>query len=505
MNKIPIVFTFDDNYALPAAIAIKSLVYACKHDTWYEIYCLYNNLSEENRRRIEKIARIQWVKMNKSIFNNVFSTKEYPIDVYYRLIVHDILAQYNKIIYSDVDVLFHEDLSEVYNTDINDFYWAGVPLERNENPSFETISAQVGNPDDPNYMSGHTKFKENKNEFIFASGFMVINAEKMRRDKMTEKFLQTIKQFTGRLKMFDLEILNLACQNNTIKPLPFRYCVLEDIAIAKDYKKANTYPFLSRVFSDKELISGIINPVISHYTGANAIRVWNRNERTQPVPYKIFYDIVPTPFLKKHDSIESLFISKSDKILIIAPHPDDESIGCGGLLLKYAEQCDVVVLTDGRHGGLEGQNKEDVINIRKTEFEEVMSDVGVKNYRFLNIEDGKLDENFEKFSTLDVDLYDTIICPASNENNPDHACVYKFLLKLIPQVRILTYEVWSTLPNPTHYIDISDVIDKKTKLIQRYESQISQVDYISKIIGLNCYRGMQVYPAIQYAEVYQEM
>lgn len=45
-----------------------------------------------------------------------------------------------------------------------------------------------------------------------------------------------------------------------------------------------------------------------------------------------------------------LSVSNQDKIVIIAPHPDDECIGTGGLLALYPTLCDVIVLTDGRQG-----------------------------------------------------------------------------------------------------------------------------------------------------------
>lgn len=291
-NIIPIVFTFDNNYSLPAAVAIKSLVDTGNEDTWYEIYCLYHDLSDHNRRSLDKIAKINWIKVDKSLFNGFPISSEYPLDVYYRLIIHDILPQYDKILYSDVDVLFRCDLTDVLNVNLEGMYWAGVPLERNETPSQETISAQVGQPDDPKYMSGHTKFSENKNDLIFASGFMVINSKKMRADQMTKNFFQIINQFSGRLKMFDLDVLNLACQNGTIKSLPLEYCVFEDIAIVDDYKKSNLYPFLSRVFLDKEIERATQYPAILHYTGSNETRIWNREEKKQPMPYRTFFSAV---------------------------------------------------------------------------------------------------------------------------------------------------------------------------------------------------------------------
>ena len=48
--------------------------------------------------------------------------------------------------------------------------------------------------------------------------------------------------------------------------------------------------------------------------------------------------------------IYPLVIKETEKILIVAPHPDDESIGTGGLLSLYSNQCDVIVMTDGRYG-----------------------------------------------------------------------------------------------------------------------------------------------------------
>lgn len=203
--------------------------------------------------------------------------------------------------------------------------------------------------------------------------------------------------------------------------------------------------------------------------------------------------------------MKELKFMESSRILVLAPHPDDESIGCGGLLLKYPDQCDVVVLTDGRHGGPSGQSEKDTVTVRMSEFERAMAYAGVNTWSFLRIEDGKLSEHFATFATLDLNGYDAIFCPASGDNHVDHKPVYEFLLRLKPQAKIFGYEIWSTLSNPSHYIDISDVVEEKKRLINFHESQVAQVDYTFKTLGLNCFRGMLVYPAIAYAEAYQEL
>lgn len=195
---------------------------------------------------------------------------------------------------------------------------------------------------------------------------------------------------------------------------------------------------------------------------------------------------------------------KTGRILVLAPHPDDESIGCGGLLLKHRGQCDVVVLTDGRHGGLLGQEINDVVASRKLEFEKAMTYAGVNKWTFLGIEDGELSKNFYSFSKLDIGSYDIIFIPSSSEVNVDHACVTNFVARLKFRAKIFEYEISSTLNCPSHYIDISDVVDEKKRLISFYKTQTAQVDYVSKSIGLNCFRGLLPYPAVSYAEAYKE-
>ena len=41
-------------------------------------------------------------------------------------------------------------------------------------------------------------------------------------------------------------------------------------------------------------------------------------------------------------------LNKDDRILVVAPHPDDESIGMGGFMTHYAKRIDVIILNDGR-------------------------------------------------------------------------------------------------------------------------------------------------------------
>ena len=81
--------------------------------------------------------------------------------------------------------------------------------------------------------------------------------------------------------------------------------------------------------------------------------------------------------------MQVLEIKPNDNILIIAPHPDDECIGPGGVLCLYPKQCSVIVLTDGREG--QGDVLPDIAKkIRKTEFVEEMRYLGIQDYHMFD-------------------------------------------------------------------------------------------------------------------------
>jgi len=192
-----------------------------------------------------------------------------------------------------------------------------------------------------------------------------------------------------------------------------------------------------------------------------------------------------------------LEIKSNDKILILAPHPDDEVIGCGGLLLKYTKQCDVICLTDGRYGDEQLQTNE-VIEIRKKEFESVMQKLKINNFKLLNIEDSKLKDAYNSFKKIDFKNYNYIFIPNNLDQHPDHKAVFELVLKAYKEnlisknTKIAMYEVWGALAIPNYFIDISDIKKEKRNIITMYSSQIKHIDYATKILSLNKYRGIMV-------------
>ena len=207
--------------------------------------------------------------------------------------------------------------------------------------------------------------------------------------------------------------------------------------------------------------------------------------------------------------MRKLEIKENDKILIIAPHPDDECIGPGGVLLKYSRQCDVIVLTDGRQGQGDVSPIEG-IKIRRGEFMREMESLDIKSYKLLDIEDGTLLSHTDCLADISLTDYSIVFVTGIQDNHSDHKAAYLSLEVALSGMdgnkpRCFAYEVHSPLPNPTHFLDITDSIEKKTKLIQFHKSQIRDLPYDDLAVRCAEYRAILFRMPEKKIEVYEEL
>ena len=189
-----------------------------------------------------------------------------------------------------------------------------------------------------------------------------------------------------------------------------------------------------------------------------------------------------------------LKIEPDDRILIVSPHPDDEAIGCGGLILTYGDQVEVLLVTDGRTAHGENLTDEQCAAKRYIEFKQMLGKTSVRRHFFMNIADGNAISCDKKLDNIDITKYTKIFIPNRTEEHVDHRavneCVRRLLRKKHCKVAIYEYEVWSPLAYPTHYLDISSCIEEKNKLISCYESQLCIRNYHAMVNGINAYRGV---------------
>ena len=255
-----------------------------KDSTVYDIRVFHSDLSLENQKNISALAsgsrhQIAFHYIDPAIFAGApHNNKSWTELVYYRLLIPEIMPEYDKVIYSDVDVLFKGDLSEVYKLDLTGYEMAAVPVEINNQET----------------MICHKYFPENSNDKIYISSFLVMNSALMRSEGTVSKFMSTIRTIGNRLKMFDLDTMNIACDR--FLPLPFHYGTFQSVMYNDDITRAKEYAFLKGVFSDAELLDAKANTVMIHYAGFPG-KPWRF--KSPPADYKKYMDELPRS-LKKY-------------------------------------------------------------------------------------------------------------------------------------------------------------------------------------------------------------
>jgi LmbE family N-acetylglucosaminyl deacetylase len=205
-------------------------------------------------------------------------------------------------------------------------------------------------------------------------------------------------------------------------------------------------------------------------------------------------------------------------IMVISPHPDDESIGCGGTILKHVAEGDVVqieLLTSGEKGGHD-LHEADVVRIREQEAAAVAEILGVEYIEFYRQPDGHLRVSRPLASRLAQRIRDCkpsiIYAPHAAEQHPDHRVIVRLLqcalrlLDLDEPPRVLAYEVWTPLQQLDEIVDITPYIETKLKAIAAYSSQMRIMDFAAAAEGLARYRGeMHCWPGGEFAEVFAEL
>jgi LmbE family N-acetylglucosaminyl deacetylase len=213
------------------------------------------------------------------------------------------------------------------------------------------------------------------------------------------------------------------------------------------------------------------------------------------------------------------------RIVVLAPHMDDETLGCGGTIARHVQagaQLTVVFLTDGRHGGPScakwteeerSDKQREIVGIRKSEARCAADILGVKAIQFLDAEDRRLnaDVRVPKLlrEILEQEQPECVYLPSFLEQHPDHRAANGALLDAVTGTRLnfecRGYEVWTPL-FPNCVIKIDATIELKKRALGCYASQLAQTDYLHAAIGLSAHRSLALGGRTgKYAEVFHAL
>lgn len=197
------------------------------------------------------------------------------------------------------------------------------------------------------------------------------------------------------------------------------------------------------------------------------------------------------------------------RVMALAPHMDDETIGCGGALARHAQAGStiaVVFFTDGRYGApgladlsgdVRAHAEQELVTTRKEEARNALAALGVNQHFFLDERDGSLSPTpwaVEKLRTLLLQFKpEYVYLPFFIDNHPDHVAVSSILLSAVSGTDLdfmcVSYESWIPLW-PNCLVRIDEVLEQKRRALREYRSQLKHSDFESQILGLNAYRSM---------------
>jgi N-acetylglucosamine malate deacetylase 1 len=214
------------------------------------------------------------------------------------------------------------------------------------------------------------------------------------------------------------------------------------------------------------------------------------------------------------------------RILAIAPHPDDETLGCGGALLKHKARGDSIywlVVTRGH----EPQWPPNLLEQKEHEIEAVHAEYGFERVFRANLPTIRLDSlPLEQVisgirEVIAAAKPDVVYVNHHGDVHSDHRAVFEATMSVIKPFttsthgvkRVLSYEILSStdaMPPLTHrafipnvYVDVSKFIDRKLEIMNLYASEVHEYPMPrsqDSIRALARFRGSTI--GVEYAEAF---
>ena len=205
LEVIPIFFAIDDGYMPFLAVALESLIHNASKKYYYSIKVLYTNISEENKKKINKYSKdnfnIEFVDLNyyiEKVKDKLYTRDYYTSTTYFRLFIANLYPQYHKAIYLDSDIIVLGDISELYNIELGDNLIGAAPdyVIQTTKVFQEYAEKVVGVNDYKNY---------------FNAGILLMNLDQCRKSDFQNKFLYLLETIKFTVAQ-DQDYLNRLCK-----------------------------------------------------------------------------------------------------------------------------------------------------------------------------------------------------------------------------------------------------------------------------------------------------
>lgn len=240
-----LLVTVDKNYIPPLQVMLTSL-YMNNPGEDVEMYLLHSRLQEKELEPLEKqCGRLGYkffpVKIEDSWFSQAPVTKQYPREMYYRLLAPCFLPQkLHRILYLAPDILVINSLKPLWETDMKGRLFAAAAHTGKTNLANNINQVRLG-----------TTHK------YFNSGVLLINLDQGRKEILPEEIFRYAGEHAKELLLPDQDILNAVFGSRTLE--------LDDYLWNYDARNYSTYLLRSGGVCDMDWVMG--NTGILHFCG----------------------------------------------------------------------------------------------------------------------------------------------------------------------------------------------------------------------------------------------
>ncbi len=200
-----------------------------------------------------------------------------------------------------------------------------------------------------------------------------------------------------------------------------------------------------------------------------------------------------------YDALAPLPLANARRVLVLAPHPDDECIGCGGLIVQMRRRgvpVKVVLVSDG--GGA-GTLPAGAAAVRQREFDAALRRLQVDEQAKLGFADGALHSEPLLHDAIAAEVRgwspNWLLAPSSADGHRDHRAVADAAraaaIASATVENLVEYEVTTPLP-ASHVLDISAELQVKLDALAEHATGLAHGNYAEAAAGLARYRGLHV-------------
>lgn len=258
-NNIAIVLAADDNYVPYLATTITSIIENATAIHNYDILVMNKDISQHNQQRLQRVIgerknfALRFIDMAKfeEKFSELFLRGHFAVETWFRLMLPEILSNYDKVLYLDSDLVANYDVAELYKTDVTGYLLAACH-------DADTAGLYLSKPKKRAYMDNVLKISKPYN--YFQAGVVLFNLADFREKYTTTEMLTFARKY--KWELLDQDVLNYLAQDK-VKFVDMSWNVMFDL----DFDRISSIISYAPKYLYDAYLEARKQPKIVHYAG----------------------------------------------------------------------------------------------------------------------------------------------------------------------------------------------------------------------------------------------